>query len=177
MYSFGFEAAWKRYGVEAGDIFTTCLQAATAVVKHLIGMHAPLEILRYALDCFFVMGALAAIFFSAGVLNDVVVDAAPQVRGLVGHGAARTHCGTRHALHLGALVTRGIGQRDAHPEAVCKVPALVAAVFLGGHSPTTVHHRTHTRNRLLFHYISLDLPLALGAQVTENLPSSSGSNK
>ncbi|KAF8512116.1 hypothetical protein JB92DRAFT_3096919 [Gautieria morchelliformis] len=32
-------------------------------------------------------------------------------------------------------------------------------------------------NRLLFHYISLDLPLALGAQVTENPPSSSGSNK
>ncbi|KAF8532655.1 hypothetical protein JB92DRAFT_2839504 [Gautieria morchelliformis] len=41
MYSFGFEA---------------CLQAATTVVKHLIDMHAPLEILRYVLDCFFVMG-------------------------------------------------------------------------------------------------------------------------
>ncbi|KAF8479970.1 hypothetical protein JB92DRAFT_3041988 [Gautieria morchelliformis] len=51
MYSFGFEAAWKRCG---------CLQAATAVVKHLIDMHAPLEILRYALDCFFVMGEFCA---------------------------------------------------------------------------------------------------------------------
>ncbi|KAF8479915.1 hypothetical protein JB92DRAFT_3042371, partial [Gautieria morchelliformis] len=50
-------------------------------------MHAPLEILRVMLDCFFVMGA---------------------------------------------LVARGIGQRDAHPKAACKVPALVAAVFLGG---------------------------------------------
>ncbi|KAF8510056.1 hypothetical protein JB92DRAFT_2942648, partial [Gautieria morchelliformis] len=78
MYSFGFEVAWKCCSVEAGDIFATCLQAATAVVKHLIDMDAPLEILRYALDCFFVMGEFCACscsrcvgccFFSAGVLN------------------------------------------------------------------------------------------------------------
>ncbi|KAF8514669.1 hypothetical protein JB92DRAFT_2718976, partial [Gautieria morchelliformis] len=65
MYSFGFEAAWKRRGVEPGDMFfvkVCCLQAATAVVKHLMDVHAALGILRYAPDCFFVMGGFCAAF-------------------------------------------------------------------------------------------------------------------
>ncbi|KAF8503131.1 hypothetical protein JB92DRAFT_2833446 [Gautieria morchelliformis] len=153
MYLFNFKAAWKCCVIKLGDIFTMCLQAATAVVKHLIDMHAPLEILQYALNYFFVMGVLAAIFFSADVLNDVVVDAAPQVHGLVGHGAACVHCGAHHALRLGALVAHSIGQRDAHPEAVCKVPALVAAVFLGGCSPTTAPTPEIDCYFTIFHWI------------------------
>ncbi|KIJ24875.1 hypothetical protein M422DRAFT_785753 [Sphaerobolus stellatus SS14] len=67
MYSFGFEDAWKRRkcsGAELGDImfFAKCLQSATAVVKQLCDVHAPSGYLKYAPDCYFVMGGFCAAF-------------------------------------------------------------------------------------------------------------------
>jgi hypothetical protein len=87
MYSFGFEAAWKRRGVEPGDLFFVkvrvqsvlgvvaggtcsdwclsclqCLQSATAVVKQLTDVYAPSGYLKYAPDCYFVMGGFCAAF-------------------------------------------------------------------------------------------------------------------
>ncbi|KAF8515112.1 hypothetical protein BU17DRAFT_68060 [Hysterangium stoloniferum] len=42
MYSFGFEDAWKRHGLEPGDMFfAKCLQSAMAVVRHLSEVYAP----------------------------------------------------------------------------------------------------------------------------------------
>ncbi|KAF8515103.1 hypothetical protein BU17DRAFT_68054 [Hysterangium stoloniferum] len=42
MYSFGFEDAWKRHGLEPGDMFfAKCLQSAIAVVRHLSEVYAP----------------------------------------------------------------------------------------------------------------------------------------
>ncbi|KIJ41911.1 hypothetical protein M422DRAFT_780141 [Sphaerobolus stellatus SS14] len=67
MYSFGFEDAWKRHkgsGAELGDIifFDKCLQSATAVVKQLCDVYAPRGYLKYAPDCYFVMGGFSAAF-------------------------------------------------------------------------------------------------------------------
>ncbi|KIJ24877.1 hypothetical protein M422DRAFT_56226 [Sphaerobolus stellatus SS14] len=67
MYPFGFEDAWKRRkrsGAELGDIvfFAKCLQSATAVVKQLCDVHAPSGYLKYAPDCYFVMGGFCAAF-------------------------------------------------------------------------------------------------------------------
>ncbi|KAF8591626.1 hypothetical protein K439DRAFT_1610928 [Ramaria rubella] len=72
MYSFGFEAAWKRHGLEPGDMFFVkpltrvsglqCMQSATAVVRHLSDVYAPSGYLKYAPDCFFVMGGFCSAF-------------------------------------------------------------------------------------------------------------------
>ncbi|KAF8498313.1 hypothetical protein BU17DRAFT_103119 [Hysterangium stoloniferum] len=63
MYSFGFEDAWKRHGLEPGDMFfAKCLQSAMAVVRHLSEVYAPSGFLKYAPDCFFVMGGFCSAF-------------------------------------------------------------------------------------------------------------------
>ncbi|KAF8515154.1 hypothetical protein BU17DRAFT_93862 [Hysterangium stoloniferum] len=63
MYSFGFEDAWKRHGLEPGDMFfAKCLQSAMAVVRHLSEIYAPSGFLKYAPDCFFVMGGFCSAF-------------------------------------------------------------------------------------------------------------------
>ncbi|KAF8494042.1 hypothetical protein BU17DRAFT_59548, partial [Hysterangium stoloniferum] len=63
MYSFGFEDAWKRHGLEPGDMFfAKCLQSAMAVVRHLSEIYPPSGFLKYAPDCFFVMGGFCSAF-------------------------------------------------------------------------------------------------------------------
>jgi len=42
MYSSGFEDAWKRHGLEPGDMFfAKCLQSAMAVVRHVGEVYIP----------------------------------------------------------------------------------------------------------------------------------------
>ncbi|GJJ09088.1 hypothetical protein Clacol_003310 [Clathrus columnatus] len=87
MYSFGFEQAWRRWkrrrlrndvkmnvdklsldtnmdlDLDGGDMFfAKCLQAASAVVRHLSDVYGPSGYLKYAPDCFFVMGGFCAAF-------------------------------------------------------------------------------------------------------------------
>lgn len=67
MYSFGFEEAWKKRGenaLEPGDMFfVKCLQCATGVVKQLCEYAGdPGEYLKYAPDCYFVMGGFSGAF-------------------------------------------------------------------------------------------------------------------
>ncbi|KAF8804042.1 hypothetical protein BYT27DRAFT_7194756 [Phlegmacium glaucopus] len=63
MFSFGFQQAYQR-GFDQGDIifFTTCLEAATAVVENMIDGLAPSGYMRYAPDGHFVFASFASAF-------------------------------------------------------------------------------------------------------------------
>jgi len=63
MFSFGFQQAYKR-GFEQGDIifFTTCLEAAIAVVENMVDGLAPSGYMRYAPDGHFVFASFASAF-------------------------------------------------------------------------------------------------------------------
>ncbi|KIJ41901.1 hypothetical protein M422DRAFT_254912 [Sphaerobolus stellatus SS14] len=70
MYSFGFEDTWKRRkgsGAELGDIMFIAKvlnppRSAKAVVKQLCDVHTPSGYLKYAPNCYFVMGGFCAAF-------------------------------------------------------------------------------------------------------------------
>ncbi|KAF8836497.1 hypothetical protein BDN67DRAFT_1014656 [Paxillus ammoniavirescens] len=63
MYSFGFQHAFQR-GIEASDnvFLTKCFEAATAVIKHMIGVLAPSGLMRSAPDGHFIFASFASAF-------------------------------------------------------------------------------------------------------------------
>ncbi|KAJ3509576.1 hypothetical protein NLJ89_g5151 [Agrocybe chaxingu] len=63
MFSFGFQQAYQR-GFEAGDriFFTTCLDAAKAVIENMIDGLAPSGYMRFAPDGHFIFASFASAF-------------------------------------------------------------------------------------------------------------------
>ncbi|KIJ62383.1 hypothetical protein HYDPIDRAFT_30354 [Hydnomerulius pinastri MD-312] len=63
MYSFGFQHAFQR-GIEANDnvFLTKCFEAATVVIKHMIEVLVPSNLMRAAPDGHFIFASFASAF-------------------------------------------------------------------------------------------------------------------
>ncbi|KAG9045736.1 hypothetical protein FS837_005758 [Tulasnella sp. UAMH 9824] len=63
MFSFGFQQAFQRGTLERGNRFlTTCIEAASGVLKSVVDVMAPSGYLRYAADGHFVFAAFASAY-------------------------------------------------------------------------------------------------------------------
>ncbi|KAG8945173.1 hypothetical protein FRC04_001152 [Tulasnella sp. 424] len=63
MFSFGFQQAFQRGTLERGNKFlTTCIDAASSVLRSVVEVHAPSGFLRYAADGHFVFAAFASAY-------------------------------------------------------------------------------------------------------------------
>ncbi|KAJ3986547.1 putative fungal-specific transcription factor [Lentinula detonsa] len=63
MYSFGFQQAYHRNGIKAGDIFfTKCLEAAKSVIRNMIDKLAPSGYMRFSADGHFTFASFASAF-------------------------------------------------------------------------------------------------------------------